>query len=232
LTLRQANIHPERRRAGLGAPRSGWVMANALGKTGVALAAAILAGSGAYFPARADIVTFDDSVGQSLVYTYYASGESFSDQGLTFTSHGTEMYLWGPEAANTNGTNNNLFAGFATGDFETITKTGGGAFNLISLDLAISDYDSNPTETITINGSPLTITQTLTTYTLDLYGVTSVDISGVPSNTGYWTADNIVFTVPETPAWVMMVFGFASLAAMMVRAPSKFGPRRSRPKAV
>ena len=89
-------------------------------------ALAALVGLGASCPATADVVTFDDSVGQSLVYTYYAPGESFSDQGLTFTSHGTDMYLWGPFAANSNGTNNNLFAGFATGDFETITKTGGG----------------------------------------------------------------------------------------------------------
>jgi len=160
------------------------------------------------------VVTFDDSVGNSLLYQDFSPGTSFVDQGLQFTNNGSFMYVWDGTSPNSNGTNNNIFAGFATGDYEAITLAGGGAFNLISLQMAISFYDSNPTETITVNGTPLTITQTLTTYDLNLTNVTQVDISGVPSNTGYWLADNITYSsavVPEPASATMLIVGFGAV---------------------
>ena len=167
--------------------------------------------------AQATTVTFDD------ISAPTGPESSFSDMGLTFTNNGSYMYVWDGSSPNSNGTNNNIFAGFSSSDYETITKTGGGTFTLNSIDLAISWYDSNPTETITINGSPLTITQTLTTYTLNLVGVTAVNISGVPSDSGYWTADNIVYNaVPESSTWAMMGLGFAGLmvaSSRLRRAP-------------
>jgi len=39
------------------------------------------------------------------------------------------MGVWDFSSPNSNGTNNNIFAGFNTVDYETITKTGGGSFN-------------------------------------------------------------------------------------------------------
>ena len=120
---------------------------------------------------------------------------SFLDGGLTFTNNGPgAMYVLtgGPH---TNGTNNNQFCCWA--QTESITKTGGGTFNLISIDFAISYYDSNSSEVILINGTPLTITSTLTTYTLNLLGVSQANISGVFSNTGYWSADNINYSGPS-----------------------------------
>ena len=177
---------------------------------GAAMALATMTGATA---AQAAVVTFDDAAGNSILDAQFGSGGSFDDQGLTFTSHGSYMYVWDSSSPNSNGTNNNIFAGWSGGDTETITKTGGGNFNLNSLDLAISWYDGNPTDTITINGTPLTISQTLTTYNLNLHNVSSVTISGVASNGGYWLADNISYTacVPEPGIWAMTLLGFGAL---------------------
>jgi hypothetical protein len=169
--------------------------------------------------AQAGTVTFDDSVGNSIVDQVVSS---FTDQGLTFTSHGTYMGVWNSNP-NGNGTNSDIFAGFNTGDYESITLAGGGTFNLNSLDLAISWYDSNPSEIITINGSPLTITQTYTTYLLNLDGVSQVNISGVPSNSGYWLADNLNFTAatPLPSTWTMLIAGFIGLGFFASRGTKK-----------
>jgi PEP-CTERM motif len=164
--------------------------------------------------AQAGTVTFDDSVANSLLLQQFVNGQSFSDQGLTFTDNGAYyMYVWDGSSPNSNGTNNNIF-GFGSSDYETIKKTDGGTFDLFSIDLAISWYDPNSTETITVNGSPLTITQMLTNYDLNMMNVMSVNISGVPSDSGYWVADNIVTNVggvPEPSTWAMMLLGFAGL---------------------
>jgi hypothetical protein len=174
--------------------------------------------------AHADIVNFDDSVGNSLANISGSPGYVFSDQGLTFTiNSGFALGVWGGNSPNSNGTNNVIFAGAAS-DSITITKSGGGLFDLTSFDMAISWYDSNPTEIITVNGSPLEISQTLTTYNFNLTGLSQVDISGMPSDFGYWSADNIVFNVsavPEPSRWAMMLLGFAGIGFMAYRRKSK-----------
>ena len=182
---------------------------------GAALAAALATATTA---AHATVVTFDDAAGNAILDQ---AQSQFSDQGLTFTSNGTYMYVWDGSSPNGNGTNANIFAGFNSGDNEVITKTGGGTFNLDSLDMAISWYDANPSETITVNGAPLTITDTLTTYNLNLNGVTSVTITGVPSNSGYWLADNISAGVPEPATWAVMLVGFGGLGVSMRRQRRK-----------
>ena len=151
---------------------------------GASLAGSLLVAGAAQ---ASSVVTFDDiSAPQAF--------SSFTDNGLTFTNNGSYLYVWDASSPNSNGTNNNIFAGFNSSDYETITLAAGGKFNLTSIDLAISWYDNNPTETILVNGSALTITQTLTTYTLNLNNVSSVKISGVPSNSGYWLADNVTYS--------------------------------------
>jgi hypothetical protein len=184
----------------------------------ILLAASAVMLIGSLNSARADVVTFDDATGNSLLFTPLGFGQSFSDQGLTFTNFGQEMYIWDGSSPNSNGTNNNIL-GFDVGDYEQVTKTGGGPFTLNSVQLAISWYDPNPAETILVNGAPLTITQTLTTYNLNLADVTSVDISGLPSGTGYWTADNFVFNnpVPEPASLLLLGAGLSALGLVRRR---------------
>ena len=170
--------------------------------------------------AQAAVVTFD-----SLSPALFSAGQSFSDGGLTFTNNGAFfMYVYDSTAPNSNGTNNNIF-GRVPLDYETITKAGGGTFNLLSIDLAISFYNLEPSQVITINGAPLTITQTLTTYALNLLGVSQVNISGLPDG-GYWLADNLVFTTdvvvtPLPATWLMLLGGFAGLGFFAYRGTRK-----------
>jgi len=150
--------------------------------------------------AEAGLVTFDDATGNSLLYTQHFVGNSFSVQGLTFTNFAGSglMYVWDGGSPNSNGTNNNIF-GFTTGDTQRITLTGGGTFNLYSLDMALSWYTAQPVDTIFINGNPYFLTQGLTTLNVNLLGVTSVDITGIAIDPAYWTADNFVFTPVPVP---------------------------------
>jgi hypothetical protein len=181
---------------------------------GAAMAAGLLA-SGA---ANAAVVTFNDLTGTSNAgYAPYV----VSDGGLTFTVGGNYFGgVWDGTSPNSNGTENLIYSSDAGVGALQITKQGGGAFNLTSLDLAISFYDNNPTETVFINGTPLVISQTDTTYNLNLSGVTSVDITGFGAGL-YWTADNIVYSaatnVPEPVTLSLFGAGLVGAAALRRR---------------
>jgi PEP-CTERM motif len=164
--------------------------------------------------ANANVVDFDDAYANSIVGQQFNNSQSFSDEGLTFTSYGTFLYVWGNNSPNSNGTNSLIFAGFNTGDYLAITQTGGGAFNVSNIDMSISWYDTNASETIYANGSPLILGQGIQTYNLNLNGITELDITGVPGNTGYWLLDNVnnATGVPEPASMLLLGLGLVGLA--------------------
>jgi hypothetical protein len=167
--------------------------------------------------ASAATVTFDDAYANSILYDVYSNGSSFSDLGLTFTNNGSYMYVWDSSSPNSNGTNNLIFLGSGGSDYLTITKTGGGAFDLYKLDMSISWYDPNTTENILVNGSPITLIQGIQTYTLNLLGVTQVNITGV---TGYWLADNIKTNVAAPLPGSLLLLGSCLVGLIGLRRRS------------
>ena len=127
---------------------------------------------------------------------------SISTGGLDFNAPvscaGSYMYVWDGSSPNGNGTPALIFTGFGSGSTMTMSLTGGGTFTLNSVDMTISWYDVNPSEVILVNGNPITLVQGLQTYNLNLSGVTSVTFTELPSGTGYWLMDNVVYnSVPE-----------------------------------
>jgi len=134
---------------------------------------------------------------------------SISSGGLDFNGSvncgGSYMYVWDGSSPNGNGTPALIFAGFGTGSTMTMSLTGGGVFNLSSVDMVISWYDPNTSETIMVNGNPLTLTTALTTFNLNLSGVTSVTFSDVPSGSGYWLMDNVVYNNTPEPGSIALL---------------------------
>ena len=148
--------------------------------------------------------------------------------GLTFTTAGSDMYVWDAGSLNSNGTNNLIFSDGGSSDTVTITRTGGGLFNLLGFDLATSWYSDVSPNGITINGNPLEITNALTTYSVNLLNVTSVVFSGLDDDfgvfgdEGYWTLDNVEYTVaavpiPATMSLMLLAFGGLGLLALRRR---------------
>lgn len=128
-------------------------------------------------------------------YSPYNTPENLvSYQGLDFTTGGPLMYVWCCNSPNGNG-----LPGLISGGVETVTiaLTGGGTFNLESVDMTISWYDNNPSEVITANGIPITLVQGLQTYTLNLDNVTSVVFTGDPN--GYWFMTNVIYSPTAVP---------------------------------
>lgn len=154
------------------------------------------------------VIDFDDAASNAVLDNVIGT---HSTGGLTFTSFGSFMGVWDSSTPNSNGTNSLIFSGFNTGDYMQITRTGGGLFDLLSFDLTISWYDGNPLETIFVNGSPINIIQGMQTFSVGLTGVSQVDITGVPSNTGYWALDNVVVAVPEPETYAMLLAGLGLL---------------------
>jgi hypothetical protein len=133
--------------------------------------------------------------------------------GLTFTGNAFCTGVWDATSPNSNGTPA-LINGYSGN--VTITLTGGGTFTLNSFDMTISWYDGNPSEVITVNGTPITLIQGLQTYNLNLSNVTSVVVS--PDTSGYWLMDNVVYsTTPEPGTLALLGSGMLAGVGMLRR---------------
>jgi len=141
---------------------------------------------------------------------------SLSTGGLTFTNSGTGCLAVWTGSPNTPGIGDLIF-GF--GGTVAITQTDNSAFDLNSLDMTISWYDSLASDTASLTAdfqgggsstTTLTLGQGLALYNLGLSDVTEVDLSGLASDTGYWAIDQIDYTsvVPE-PSATPLVIGLA-----------------------
>jgi hypothetical protein len=99
----------------------------------------------------------------------------------------------------------------------TMSLTGGGTFTLNSVDMTISWYDGNPSETVLVNGNPITLIQGLQTYNLNLTG-TSVTFSDLASGGGYWLMDNVVYnSTPEPGTLALLGSGMLAGVGMLRR---------------
>jgi hypothetical protein len=162
--------------------------------------------------ARASTVNFDSFP------TLDTCPLTLSSEGLDFAQTGSVcMGVWAGNP-NSNGTPG-LILGF-TGQVST-TQTGGGPFDLNSLEMAISWYETARVSTVDVTAhfhgggtstETLTLIPSLQTYALNLLDVDRVDFSALSTAGGYWVMDNIDFSptpVPEPVTGLLVASGLA-----------------------
>ncbi len=197
----------------------------------IRLAAAACVALFASNTAQASVVNFDDAAGNNSSVLFPSGGGfngfSFSDQGLTFTNDGFFMATsHGSFYGASNGSTQLSFAGLLYGDKAVITRSGGGTFNVQSLDLGLGMNTGLASDHVVINGTNYNIGTTLTTLVLNLTNITELDISGVTPDMGYWNLDNVVFSttvglVPEPAQWTLFLAGFGGVGFMLRRSRRK-----------
>jgi hypothetical protein len=177
--------------------------------------------------AFASIITFDDPVTAGLVESSrggnyanffrdvdYNGSSSYSVGGFTFSVNNGQFYLdnGGDNVIRGDGSNMLNFTQYNSVNpvsFLTITKTGGGLFDLYSFDAVISYYNDNSAETIKVNNEPITITQSIQTFAIDAKSVSQVTISSIA--TGQYFAIDNVNSVPEPSTGLLVVLGLGAV---------------------
>jgi hypothetical protein len=149
-----------------------------------------------------------------------------STGGLDFSllSGGPFLSVWDGSSPNGNGTPALIFSNFTPGEI-AITRTGGGSFDLNSFDMSISWYDGDSSTTVNVTEFPvvglpqtLTLSQGLQTYSLNLSGVTQVNVTGMLSGSGYWVMDNVTYNATPEPASLALAgFGLIAVAVRFRR---------------
>lgn len=147
--------------------------------------------------------------------------------GLTFTENGNGcLGVWN-DSPNTPGIADLILGEMSSADV-AITATAGGPFNLGSLDMTLSWYDTMVTDPATVtadfqsggsSNQVLNLVQGLQVYNLNLSSVSEVDITAPASGTGYWAIDSIGYStgnaIPE-PAQTIPVLMLAGMMVVVV----------------
>jgi hypothetical protein len=170
--------------------------------------------------ASAAVVDFNSFTTTTPAETLVSTG------GLDFTYSGASfMYVWCCNSPNGNGTPALILSGFSAGDQVAITRTGGGAFDLNSFEMAISWYYTTSPDTVDVtaffqgggsSGQTLTLFNApLQTYNLNLMNVTEVDVTKLlATNNAYWVMDNVTYNggaVPEPASLSLIGVGLIGL---------------------
>jgi hypothetical protein len=162
-------------------------------------------------PASASVVTFDGlSSGCAPAST---GGLDFSGPYCSGTWNGNP---------NGNGTTGFIFNDLGGSGSVLITRTGGGAFDLNSFEMGISWYSAATSTTVLLTANfdgggsasqTLSLVNSLQLYSLNLSNLSSVQISEMAANDGYWLLDNVVYDeIPEPSTFVLGASALALFA--------------------
>ena len=194
-------------------------------------AAASLAATFAFagFATQAAVLTFDDLAAPTTSLPTFDYGDmTFSTSDVCATVEGTYrscLYVWDASSPNSNGTNNLIYSDFGSGETVTMARTDGALFDLVGLDMTLSWYTSAASASVTINGTVYSLGQGISTLATNLFGVSSVTISGLGGDSGYWLADNInlggdTAPVPVPAGLPLMLVGLGGLGLIARRKHS------------
>jgi PEP-CTERM motif len=192
--------------------------------------------------AQAGTVNFEDRVFADHD-TYQTEANSFTEQGLNFG--GLQFYfIPSDNPAVTFPTN--YSSTFMETAIEPVTMSlvGGGAFNLLSLDLGLGQYNQGSSDSVTISGTKancsancavstmLTVTDAFQSFSLAGFtGLSSISVGAQQfsnpgalfppqADSGYLAFDDISYTavgapVPEPAAWALMIVGLGAAGGLI-----------------